>query len=582
MSVTISPTMQLQFLNPATGQPAVGFLLFTFISGTTTPQSTWTDSTQDTLNTNPIVLDSNGSATVWLDPALTYTFVYSPPNDTNPPTSAIRTVNGIQSAVTYAQGIITTSDLTELLTAQYLGSILYPQTQVEKNDSVTPTNTAFPPGYPERYISSGVIYASINGSTGTDMTIPINTAMSLVGQPAYLGPFNYLVSELVCPAGGQLIGQGRWESNLVCKPGATGIAFYATNAQKIRLTGWSMYGNISASTPTAYSYGYLAGDTTVYGTEAWMDDITFRDFGCKGVTMTCNIGEMGFIQDLNTDGVSILGSGIAINQLEVTGPLGFAANGATVCVNIGEGHVGFIEIEAPVSGAVPIYYAANTRIDYLIVSFNAGAVVPEIMTTGTNAPIVSVGQFQPYAAQGAAWNSASTYGSGALVKEGLQYYCILANVNQMPPNATYWQLSPLIQNQNIFDANAGTWCGGNFSGGSYSGNGQLFLNKGGAGGALFAGGLTVGGTGGELFTKFKFAPPMAGAFPPVTPTGGTAPATVGFPNGATLAGTTYQVALTARGTPPPAAFYYTSAGTGGFTIGNAGTYTGTVDCIVEY
>jgi hypothetical protein len=48
------------------GTPLVGGLLYTYVSGTTTPQATYTDSTLGTPNANPVVLDSRGEASVWL------------------------------------------------------------------------------------------------------------------------------------------------------------------------------------------------------------------------------------------------------------------------------------------------------------------------------------------------------------------------------------------------------------------------------------------------------------------------------------------------------------------------------------
>ncbi len=93
MSVSLSPPMFLQFFNPNnSGAPAVGYQLFTYIAGTSTKQATWPDSTQGTPNANPIILDSNGAAYVWLDPTLTYKFVFTSPNDTDPPASPIRSV----------------------------------------------------------------------------------------------------------------------------------------------------------------------------------------------------------------------------------------------------------------------------------------------------------------------------------------------------------------------------------------------------------------------------------------------------------------------------------------------------------
>ena len=50
----------------ATGQPLSGGCIFTYQGGTTTPQATYTDSTGSTSNANPVILDSTGSAVMWL------------------------------------------------------------------------------------------------------------------------------------------------------------------------------------------------------------------------------------------------------------------------------------------------------------------------------------------------------------------------------------------------------------------------------------------------------------------------------------------------------------------------------------
>ena len=57
-----------------TGQPLSGGCIFTYQGGTTTPQATYTDYTGGTWNTNPVVLDTTGSAVMWLG-ANTYKFV---------------------------------------------------------------------------------------------------------------------------------------------------------------------------------------------------------------------------------------------------------------------------------------------------------------------------------------------------------------------------------------------------------------------------------------------------------------------------------------------------------------------------
>jgi hypothetical protein len=54
-----------------------GGKLFTYQAGTTTPQATWTDSTQSTPNPNPIILDSAGRtpSAIWLAAGVLYKFV---------------------------------------------------------------------------------------------------------------------------------------------------------------------------------------------------------------------------------------------------------------------------------------------------------------------------------------------------------------------------------------------------------------------------------------------------------------------------------------------------------------------------
>jgi hypothetical protein len=71
---TISPTPKLQFLD-ANGNPLSYGLLYTYSSGTTIPLATYTSQAQTTANTNPIVLDARGEASVFLLAGFSYRFV---------------------------------------------------------------------------------------------------------------------------------------------------------------------------------------------------------------------------------------------------------------------------------------------------------------------------------------------------------------------------------------------------------------------------------------------------------------------------------------------------------------------------
>lgn len=71
---SLSPTPKLQFFG-TDGLPLVGGKLYTYAAGTTTPLASYTDHTGVTANTNPVILDSNGQANVWLPETTSYKYV---------------------------------------------------------------------------------------------------------------------------------------------------------------------------------------------------------------------------------------------------------------------------------------------------------------------------------------------------------------------------------------------------------------------------------------------------------------------------------------------------------------------------
>ena len=78
-TTSLSPTPKLQFFD-LNGAPLSGGLLYTYEAGTTTPLASYTDSTGNFANTNPIVLDSRGEANVWLAGAIYKFALYSATN----------------------------------------------------------------------------------------------------------------------------------------------------------------------------------------------------------------------------------------------------------------------------------------------------------------------------------------------------------------------------------------------------------------------------------------------------------------------------------------------------------------------
>lgn len=93
---TIAPFPKHQFFD-ANGNPCNACLLFTYLSGTSTPVSTYSESTLSSANANPIILPSDGRATIFLTPSVSYKFVLAIAGDTTPPSSPIWSVDGVSA-----------------------------------------------------------------------------------------------------------------------------------------------------------------------------------------------------------------------------------------------------------------------------------------------------------------------------------------------------------------------------------------------------------------------------------------------------------------------------------------------------
>jgi hypothetical protein len=93
MAVKLSPFGPNPQFVDANGNPASGYKLFFYAAGSSTKQNTYTDSTGNTANSNPIVLNSLGQAAnaIWFTEGLDYKAVFAPSTDTDPPSSAVWT-----------------------------------------------------------------------------------------------------------------------------------------------------------------------------------------------------------------------------------------------------------------------------------------------------------------------------------------------------------------------------------------------------------------------------------------------------------------------------------------------------------
>lgn len=91
------------------GDPLNGGLLYTYAAGTTTPKSTWADAGENTLNANPIELDSRGEAIIYGSGA--YKFVLHTALDAPIWTADDVAVGGTVVTADIADGAVTTPKL---------------------------------------------------------------------------------------------------------------------------------------------------------------------------------------------------------------------------------------------------------------------------------------------------------------------------------------------------------------------------------------------------------------------------------------------------------------------------------------
>jgi hypothetical protein len=127
----------LPFYNPrfraldSAGDPLAGGKLYTYSAGTTTALATYTNKTGLVSNANPVILNANGEADVWLTPGVDYKFVLKDSSDVvqwtedNIPTPTVTNasavvVNDPGGRLTLTSGTpVTTSDVTGASTIYY-------------------------------------------------------------------------------------------------------------------------------------------------------------------------------------------------------------------------------------------------------------------------------------------------------------------------------------------------------------------------------------------------------------------------------------------------------------------------------
>lgn len=189
------PKQAFTVTSGGTFQAFAGGKVYTYYSGTTTPLATYTDSTGNTANANPVVLDSRGEASIWLTPDVAYRIKLTTSAGAEVWTQdGVTTGGGSSGAINAvdhygATGDGTTDDTTALQNAinaaiaagrrLYIPAGTYKFTQL----SVTVSGAGKGPliiegdGHPYlQFVSRGTILRQIDGTTGTAITFTGNWA----------------------------------------------------------------------------------------------------------------------------------------------------------------------------------------------------------------------------------------------------------------------------------------------------------------------------------------------------------------------------------------------------------------------
>ena len=123
MATSQAPLLKFRGIDTTTGLPLVGGKLFTYAAGTVNKLTTYTDSTGNTPNANPIILDARGECDLFFTQTLLYKLTLSPATDTDPPTAPIWTEDQVVPIGSAADIITNTANLAASTGATLVGWI---------------------------------------------------------------------------------------------------------------------------------------------------------------------------------------------------------------------------------------------------------------------------------------------------------------------------------------------------------------------------------------------------------------------------------------------------------------------------
>lgn len=189
----MSELMPPLFFKYATSDgPLVGGKLYSYEAGTSTPKATYTDESGGTANSNPVVLDANGEASVWLSGG-SYKFILTDANDvvirtiddvsrlgTGPAGAAFLADSGVPSSAAGVDGDsymnTTTFDLYKKASGAWVLEAAFPV--VDDTDDVQEGATN--KYYTDQRVDDRIAAASVGDLSDVDLTVPPNAGQGLI------------------------------------------------------------------------------------------------------------------------------------------------------------------------------------------------------------------------------------------------------------------------------------------------------------------------------------------------------------------------------------------------------------------
>jgi hypothetical protein len=186
---------QSTFFVPGTNTPGNGVLLFTYLAGTNTKQTTYKDNVAGSSWTNPIVLDSGGNlpsgGSVWLTQGLSYKLVWAPANDTDPPASPYRTIDNVS-------GI---NDITLTSTGEWVSGSTPTFIGASSLSIVGDQTATYHVGRRLKFtVTAGTVYGTIRASSFGAGITTITMAMDSTSLDSGLGTLFYALLDSVNPS----------------------------------------------------------------------------------------------------------------------------------------------------------------------------------------------------------------------------------------------------------------------------------------------------------------------------------------------------------------------------------------------